>query len=57
MSDSAAATAPADRMVIGLSFGNTNSSIGVTIDDKPEVIANEDGGEKPNLGEFFGVSD
>lgn len=40
---------PADRTVIGISLGNTNSSIAVTIDDKAEVLANEDGGEEPAL--------
>ncbi|KAI9745304.1 MAG: Hsp70 protein that interacts with Zuo1p [Claussenomyces sp. TS43310] len=36
-------TKPADRHAIGISFGNSNSSIALAIDDKPEVIANEDG--------------
>jgi len=36
---------PDARTVIGISLGNSNSSIAVTIDDKAEVIANEDGGE------------
>lgn len=36
---------PGERVAIGISFGNSNSSIAVTsIDDKAEVIANEDGG-------------
>lgn len=35
---------PADRVVIGITFGNSNSSIAYTVDDKAEVIANEDGG-------------
>ncbi|KAK2608670.1 Hsp70 protein that interacts with Zuo1p [Conoideocrella luteorostrata] len=35
---------PADRVVIGITFGNSNSSIAFTVDDKAEVIANEDGG-------------
>lgn len=35
---------PADRVVIGITFGNSNSSIAHTSDDKAEVIANEDGG-------------
>jgi molecular chaperone DnaK (HSP70) len=36
---------PGDRVAIGISFGNSNSSIAVTsVDDKAEVIANEDGG-------------
>lgn len=39
------ASAPGDRVVIGISFGNSSSSIAVTVDDKAEVIANEDGGE------------
>ncbi|OAA55634.1 Heat shock protein Hsp70 [Cordyceps fumosorosea ARSEF 2679] len=34
---------PNDRVVIGLTFGNSNSSIAYTVDDKAEVIANEDG--------------
>ncbi|KAG6038775.1 hypothetical protein E4U41_003707 [Claviceps citrina] len=34
---------PADRVVIGITFGNSNSSIAYTVDDKAEVIANEDG--------------
>lgn len=35
---------PAERVAIGISFGNTNSSIAYTTgDDKAEVIANEDG--------------
>lgn len=36
---------PGDRVVIGITFGNSNSSIAYTVDDKAEVIANEDGGE------------
>lgn len=36
---------PGDRTVIGITFGNSNSSIAYTADDKAEVIANEDGGE------------
>lgn len=35
---------PSDRVVIGITFGNSNSSIAFTVDDKAEVIANEDGG-------------
>lgn len=35
---------PSDRVVIGITFGNSNSSIAYTMDDKAEVIANEDGG-------------
>ncbi|TVY19134.1 Ribosome-associated complex subunit SSZ1 [Lachnellula arida] len=35
---------PGERVAIGISFGNSNSSIAVTsFDDKAEVIANEDG--------------
>ena len=38
-------TTPAERHAIGISFGNSNSSIAyTTIEDKAEVIANEDGG-------------
>ena len=38
-------TTPGERHVIGISFGNSNSSIAyATIEDKAEVIANEDGG-------------
>ena len=34
-----------DRTAIGISFGNSNSSIAyTTFEDKAEVIANEDGG-------------
>lgn len=34
-----------ERTAIGISFGNSNSSIAyTTIEDKAEVIANEDGG-------------
>lgn len=37
---------PADRHVIGIAFGNSNSSIAyTTIEDKAEVIANEEGGK------------
>ncbi|SPO00170.1 probable heat shock protein HSP70 (regulator protein involved in pleiotropic drug resistance) [Cephalotrichum gorgonifer] len=46
MTDSAttqSGSTPSERTVIGISLGNCNSSIGVTIDDKAEVIANEDG--------------
>jgi molecular chaperone DnaK (HSP70) len=36
---------PADRVAIGIAFGNSNSSIAyTTIEDKAEVIANEEGG-------------
>lgn len=43
---------PGDRVAIGITFGNSNSSIAYTIDDKAEVIANEDGGkcDKAQLG-------
>lgn len=37
-------TIPAERHAIGISFGNSNSSIALSVDGKPEVIANEDGG-------------
>lgn len=38
-------SAPAERTTIGISFGNSNSSIAyTTAEDKAEVIANEDGG-------------
>ncbi|KAK4453435.1 ribosome-associated complex subunit SSZ1 [Podospora aff. communis PSN243] len=43
MSEKKVAPAPGDRVVIGLTFGNSNSSIAHTVDDKAEVIANEDG--------------
>ncbi|KAK1833100.1 putative ribosome-associated complex subunit SSZ1 [Podospora conica] len=43
MSDKKVATSPDDRTVIGITFGNSNSSIAHTVDDKAEVIANEDG--------------
>ena len=42
--DSRAGTAPEDRTVIGLTFGNSNGSVAFTADGKAEVIANEDGG-------------
>lgn len=42
----ATATAPGDRVAIGITIGNSNSSIAFTVDDKAEVIANEDGGER-----------
>lgn len=35
---------PGNRVVIGITFGNSNSSIAYTADEKAEVIANEDGG-------------
>ncbi|KAF4978755.1 hypothetical protein FZEAL_4916 [Fusarium zealandicum] len=34
---------PGERVAIGITFGNSNSSIAYTVDDKAEVIANEDG--------------
>jgi hypothetical protein len=38
-------TRPGERHAIGIAFGNSNSSIAyTTIEDKAEVIANEDGG-------------
>ncbi|CAK7223099.1 Hsp70 protein that interacts with Zuo1p [Sporothrix bragantina] len=40
---SASRVAPEDRVAIGISFGNSNSSIAYTFDDRVEVIANEDG--------------
>jgi hypothetical protein len=41
-------TTPAERHAIGISFGNSNSSIAyTTVEDKAEVIANEDGGMYP----------
>ncbi|KAF3765035.1 HSP70-domain-containing protein [Cryphonectria parasitica EP155] len=46
MSENSAAEAhagPGERVAIGITFGNSNSSIAYTIDDKAEVIANEDG--------------
>lgn len=43
-STSRSGTAPEDRTVIGLTFGNSNSSVAFTADGKAEVIANEDGG-------------
>jgi molecular chaperone DnaK (HSP70) len=37
---------PADRHTIGISFGNSNSSIAyTTTENKAEVIANEEGGK------------
>ncbi|KAJ4194350.1 Hsp70 protein that interacts with Zuo1p [Fusarium falciforme] len=46
MSDNAGAKPgpePGDRVAIGITFGNSNSSIAFTVDGKAEVIANEDG--------------
>lgn len=37
---------PDERVAIGISYGNSYSSIASTIDDSPVVIANEDGGTK-----------
>lgn len=34
---------PSERTAIGITFGNSNSSIAYLVDDKAEVIANEDG--------------
>lgn len=34
---------PSERCAIGITVGNSNSSIAFTLDDKAEVIANEDG--------------
>ncbi|KAM7222588.1 ribosome-associated complex subunit SSZ1 [Rhypophila decipiens] len=34
---------PDNRIAIGVTFGNANSSIAYVVDDKAEVIANEDG--------------
>lgn len=45
-SDNRTGTEPGNRVVIGITFGNSNSSIAYTVDDKAEVIANEDGGTK-----------
>lgn len=49
MSENAATASagPGERVAIGMTFGNSNSSIAYTIDDKAEVIANEDGGRCP----------
>jgi molecular chaperone DnaK (HSP70) len=38
---------PGDRVAIGVTFGNSTSSIAYTVDDRAEVIANEDGGMWP----------
>jgi molecular chaperone DnaK (HSP70) len=37
---------PGERVAIGITFGNSNSSIAYTQDGKVEVIANEDGGKQ-----------
>jgi molecular chaperone DnaK (HSP70) len=46
MSDTGAKAGPepSERTAIGITFGNSNSSIAYLVDDKAEVIANEDGG-------------
>lgn len=36
---------PDERTAIGITFGNSYSSIAVTVDDSAVVIANEDGGK------------
>ena len=44
-SETTTAKSPEERVAIGISFGNSNSSIAwTTPEDKAEVIANEDGG-------------
>ncbi|KAI1163451.1 Hsp70 protein-domain-containing protein [Nemania serpens] len=43
MAAKGAGVAPDERCAIGISFGNSYSSIACTIDDSPVVIANEDG--------------
>lgn len=43
MSDKKLAVPVEDRVVIGLTFGNSNGSVARTNEDKAEVIANEDG--------------
>ncbi|KAK3310831.1 Hsp70 protein-domain-containing protein [Chaetomium strumarium] len=40
---SKAGVEPSERTAIGIAFGNSNSSIAYVVDDKAEVIANEDG--------------
>ncbi|KAK4240124.1 Hsp70 protein-domain-containing protein [Achaetomium macrosporum] len=40
---SKAGVEPSERTAIGITFGNSNSSIAHVVDDKAEVIANEDG--------------
>jgi molecular chaperone DnaK (HSP70) len=58
MSDNAGAAGPepGNRVAIGITFGNTNSSIAYTVDDKAEVIANEDGGTYYFIVVFFILS-
>lgn len=48
--------APDERTAIGIAFGNSYSSIAVTIDDSAVVIANEDGGEI-YIPSIFGIND
>jgi len=44
--ESTSGPTPGERHAIGISFGNSNSSIAyTTTEDKAEVIANEDGGQ------------
>ncbi|KAI1101515.1 HSP70-domain-containing protein [Jackrogersella minutella] len=43
MSENTADVSPSERCAIGISFGNSYSSIACTIEDAPVVIANEDG--------------
>lgn len=44
---------PSERTAIGITFGNSNSSIAYLVDDKAEVIANEDGGESSPSNDFI----
>lgn len=48
MAENSTAPEATDRVAIGITFGNSNGSIAYTVDDKAEVIANEDGGTLPN---------
>lgn len=41
--DDKSGVVPDERVAIGLTFGNSYSSIASTVDDSPVVIANEDG--------------
>ncbi|OIW31359.1 putative heat shock protein [Coniochaeta ligniaria NRRL 30616] len=43
MSDNGAATSGAERLAIGITLGNSNSSIAYTSEGQTQVIANEDG--------------
>jgi molecular chaperone DnaK (HSP70) len=43
MAENQSGLEPDSRCAIGLTFGNSNSSIACTIDDNAVVIANEDG--------------